>query len=385
MGMATKAGLALILVPLLLIVACAPALGDTELTLTTDFSLDWLGPLTLSYDDGFGLDSLYLRGQIRDYRWRLGVMPVEWGPSPGEDLLFSGDRGLPLAWVSADYRGFAILPALHYENFYARLQPRGGSDRYLIGRRYTTGNERWQAGLTEIVLLSGDFSPYYLIPYPFFPISVGKVFLTESQVGDPKDANMLYGLDLKYRGPEGTAYAALLIDEAPLTPAWEGPWRIGLQLGGERKSLFGRNDLGLWAEYTAVSRYTYTYHTGYARGDYVDGDQPLGHSLGPDADLLRFRLTRQFEGWSGWLELAQERRGEGRFGDRWDPARGQTLEFLTGTVETSSWLKVGSRFTPLAGLTLDLALAGACVANLDNIEGQTGTRMDLSIKVTYEF
>ena len=86
MRLTTKAAAIVICIPLLLALASAPALGGAELTLTAAPSLDWLGPLTLTYDDGlgFGLDSLYLQGRIWDYRWRLGVMPVDWGPSPGE-------------------------------------------------------------------------------------------------------------------------------------------------------------------------------------------------------------------------------------------------------------------------------------------------------------
>ncbi|MGQ9778269.1 MAG: hypothetical protein ACUVRM_00125 [Bacillota bacterium] len=355
----------------------SPACGaEASFTLEVLPAADYLGPLILRLDgDDLDLDSFYLRGRLWGYAWRAGVVPVDWGPSPAEDLLFSGRHGLLSVWAMADYRGFEILPALHYENFYARLAPRDGSDRYLIGRRYTFGGQNWRAGFIETVLLSGDFSPYYLLPYPFFPLSVGKVFLTACGVGDPKDANLLYGLDLTWQGERSKAYIALLIDEAPLTSAWEGPWRVGLQLGGQRQGIFGRPELSFWAEYTALSRYVFTYHEGYARGDYCDGDELLGHPLGPDADLLRLRLTKKEKGGrSFWAELTRERHGEGGFGDRWDPSAGQILEFLTGTVETAWGIGLGFNLPLGEEGCLGLTLSSALVENLDHHAGETGGR-----------
>ncbi|MGE5529690.1 MAG: hypothetical protein ACM3X6_11200 [Patescibacteria group bacterium] len=366
------------LAALLLALAAAPATADPAgLTLSVDAPLPWLDPLVLAWEeDGLRLQALSVHGEIWGYELRAGMMPVAWGPSPFENLLFGDGPGLPLVWLAADYDGFEILPAMHYENFYAALPPRGGSDRYLIGRRYTAGSGRWQFGLIETALLSGDFSPYYLIPYPFFPLSVCKVFLTESRVGDPKDANLLYQLDACYNGERGFGYAALLIDELPITPAWNGPYRIGLQLGGGIERFLGRDDLALAGEYTAVSRYTFTYHEGYAAGDYWAGDGPLGHALGPDADLLKARLTRDFGTWLGWIELARERHGEGGFGDRWDPAAGQALEFLTGTVETTWMLGAGCEIGLGGGFTAGLELAVGRVSNLNHrlgIDGWDGT------------
>lgn len=376
--------IALILALPALLLAGSPAHGaEAAFSLEIRPAGECLGPLELRLDEGgFDLDSLYLQGALWGCTWRIGVVPVDWGPSPAEDLLFSGRHGLLSVWAITDYRGFEILPALHYENFYARLAPRDGSDRWLIGRRYTFGGGRWRAGFTETALLSGDFSPYYLIPYPFFPLSVGKVFLTACGVGDPKDANLLYGLDLAWEGEKGNAYAALLVDEAPLTAAWEGPWRIGLQLGGERRGFRGRPDLSLWAEYTAVSRYAFTYHEGYARGDYCDGSELLGHPLGPDADLLRLRLTKAESGRSLWLELSLERHGEGGFGDRWDPSRGQALEFLTGTVETAYWLGFGLGFPVGEEGRLELALSSAWVENCAHRTGETGWRSRMEIALS---
>lgn len=371
---------------LVLSLPAASRAAGLDMPLTIETTSPLVGPLSLAYDgSSLALDAGYLQGTLLGYRWRLGVQPLAWGPSPFENLLYSDRVSLPQLWVSYDYHGFEILPAMHYENFYARLLPRDGSDRYLIGRRYTCGNERWQAGLIETVLLSGGFSPYYLIPYPFFPISVGKVFLTESRVGDPNDANILYGLDIKYAGRRASGYAALMIDEAPLTRVYQGPWRVGVQIGGERREFLGCEDLRLQGEYTAISRYAFTYREGYARGDYLHGDASIGHTLGPDADLLQVRAIGERADSQTWFGLARERHGEGRFGDRWEPAAGQALELLTGTIETTYWLRGGYGFVPADGWRLEFDARAGYVMNLDHVEDQTGMRYNLAVKAVYKF
>ncbi|NLG84758.1 MAG: hypothetical protein GX493_09195, partial [Firmicutes bacterium] len=177
------------------------------------------------------------------------------------------------------------------------------------------------------------------------------------------------------------AYAALLIDEAPLTSAWEGPWRVGFQLGGEKGDVFGRPELSFWVEYTAISRYTFGYPEGYSRGDYVDGHELLGHPLGPDADLLRLRLTREKEGRFFWLELTRERHGEGGLDDRWDPSCGESLAFLTGTVETARGCGLGLGL-PFGGENrLEFALSTARVKNRDHHPGEEGWRCRVELRM----
>ncbi|NLG83422.1 MAG: hypothetical protein GX493_02180, partial [Firmicutes bacterium] len=111
---------------------------ETAWSLELRHTAEWFGPLALSLrGEDLVFTSFYLQNTLWGYAWRTGIVPVEWGPSPAEDLLFSGRQGLLSLWAITDYHGFEILPALHYENFYARLTPRDGTNRWLIGRRYT--------------------------------------------------------------------------------------------------------------------------------------------------------------------------------------------------------------------------------------------------------
>lgn len=385
--MTTRQVMAAILAAGALLAAAAPALGaDWELILEADGGCRHLGPIALTVDEeGPAPLSLYYRQMTRRYELRLGFMPVDWGPAPGENLLFGDRARLPLLWFATDFSGFEILPAMHYETFYARLSP-GGAGRYLIGRRYTVSGNQWEIGLTETALLSGDFSPYYLIPYPFFPLSVCKVFLDRSRVGDSRDANLLYGLDYTRTWGDLSAYIAFMADEIPLTKSWDGPWRVGLQIGAERQGVLGRDDLALSAEYTAISRYAFTYYEEYEDGDYQSGGRPLGHSLGPDADLLRLRLTKDFQTWRGWCELARERHGEGRFReDRWDTADGRDLAFLTGTVEASYWLNLGFDISLGECWRLKLEAGAAGVKNEGNVPGAAGSAARAAVKMAYSF
>ncbi|MGE5599084.1 MAG: hypothetical protein ACM3XS_06865 [Bacteroidota bacterium] len=384
-GLATPS---IILSALLCLLAATPASGETGLALTLNPppAGGWLSPCAVVRDgQGWSLRQLFFSAELWDYELGAGWRPVDWGPSPGEDLVFGGLVGLPQIRLAASYAGFEILPPLEYENFYAFLPPRDGSGRLLIGRRYTTdwSEGRWMLGFTEAALLSGDYSPYYLIPYPFFPLSVGKVFLSETRTGDRHDANMLYGLDLAYRDEGLTAYASLLVDEAPLTAAWAGPWRVGAQFGAEIAGVFGREDLKMWGEYTGISRYAYAANEGYARADFLAGSRLLGHPLGPDADLFLLRMVHEAGTRRTWCGMARERRGEGGLDDRWTPVDGQTLSFLGGTVETSFWVEGGLSVRFGEDLTVAGSAGLARVTNQDNLEGVTGWAGRFSLDVTY--
>ena len=222
-------------------------------------------------------------------------------------------------------------------------------------------------------------------PLPLIPLEVTQLVLQylDDEGGGNLYCNMVMAVDLRYDGERFSPYFSVYVDDLPPTGEWNSHYKVGLQAGAEIEEPFGWAGTRLWLDYTAIARHTYSYWTEWPQGDYVDGALLLGHPLGPDADLLTGRLT--WTGTGAWVEIRRERHGEGRFPDAMDPVAEQTLELLTGIVETSYWIRTGRTFTPADGLTLEFALGGAYVTNLDNAEGRTGTRTDLGLRLTYEF
>lgn len=345
-----------------------------------------LEPISLSYFDG----RLYPLSAALDWDWlgldfKLGWLPLDWGPSPGYDLSFSATRGHFMLYMTGDFSGMELIPPFHWEQAYIRLEPRAGAGRLMIARRYEVEAGRWTLGYVEAALLTGDYSLWYLNPYPLIPLEVTQLALQYlgAESGENLYCNMIMDVDVKYHGDGFQWYISFYVDDLPPTAEWVSHYKIGLQAGLEVDRPFNLDGTRLWLDYTAITRHTYSYWAEWPQGDYVDGSLLIGHPLGPDADLLTIRLTWQDR--KTWVELQRERHGEGRFPDPMDPVTEQTLEFLTGVVETSYWLKAGRAFALGERLELCLELGAAHVANLDNTAGKTGSGFCLNMQVEYEF
>ncbi|MGE5551266.1 MAG: hypothetical protein ACM3ZC_12175 [Bacteroidota bacterium] len=326
-----------------------------------------------------------IQGRLFTYDLRLGYIPLNWGPAPVNNLSLSPTRGHLMLWMQNDFTGMELIPPFHWEQAYIFLEPRNGAARYMLARRYKIEAGRWRLGYVEAALLTGDFSPWYLNPYPLIPLEVTQLMLQylDADGGGNEYCNMIMAIDAKYHGDHANGYVSVYVDDLPPTSDWVSHYKLGIQAGLEFTKPLGCEDTRLWLDYTAITRHTYTFYDTWPQGDYVDGGLLLGHPLGPDADLLTARLI-----WTGsdtYLELQRERHGEGRFPDPMDPVTAQTFELLTGVVETSYWLKGGRTFAVQDCLRLDLELGVAYVENAANEPGAAGVRYSLEARVTYKF
>lgn len=382
-----KIGYILILAVLFSLSALAvssPSLADTVGPPGSILPMD--AGLSLSYQDGhWDLLSVAVPFDFLGCGFQFGWVPLNWGPAPGDNLAFSPTRGHLMLYMTRDFGGMEVIPPFHWEQAYIFLEPRNGIDRYMVARRYRIEAGRWSLGYSEAALLTGEFSPWYLNPYPMIPLEVTQLVLQylKAEGGRNDYCNMIMAVDARYQGERTAWYGSLFVDDMPPTSTWAIHYKVGIQGGMELEEPFGWAKTRLWLDYTAISRHTFSFYEEMPQGDYVDGDDLLGHPLGPDADLITARLTWTSSG--SWVALQRERHGEGRFPDPHDVVTDQTFELLTGIVETAYWFKGGRSFALTDRLSVQLELGAAYVLNLDNVLDATGTRFNLAAQMAYTF
>ena len=377
MGLAPIA-LGFLLVLAGLVFAAGPAFA-LEITPPSSFSLSCRDGRLYPFELAFSWE-------IGGYEMAFGWLPLDWGPAPGDDLAFAPTRGHLMVYMKNRFAGMELIPPFNWEQAYIFLEPVAGQSRYMIARRYEVAAGRWTLGYIEAAVLTGDFSPWYLNPYPLIPLMVTQLTLQYlgAPGGENRFCNAIMHVDARYSGERASAYVAFFADDMPPTSSWANHYKIGLQLGGGLKEPFGLKDTELQVDYVGITRHTYTFYAENPEGDWVDGDLFLGHPLGPDADQLTVSFVWEKKG--RWLAFRRERHGEGRrYRDPQEPVTAQTLEFLTGVVETSYLVGGGGSFCLGEHLTLDLGLYAGYVSNLKNIPGRRGTRLELEAKLTYAF
>ncbi|NLG83423.1 MAG: hypothetical protein GX493_02185 [Firmicutes bacterium] len=342
--------------------------------------------LSFSYREGrFYPLAAAFTWEIGGYEMAFGWLPLDWGPAPGDDLAFATTRGHLMLFMKNHFTGMELIPPFAWEQAYLFLEPVAGRKRYMIARRYEVAAGRWTLGYIEAAVLTGDFSPWYLNPYPLIPLMVTQ--LTLQYLGDPggenRFCNAIMHVDARYEGERASAYVAFFADDLPPTSSWANHYKFGLQLGGGLKEPFGLKETELRIDYVGLTRHTYTFYAENPEGDWVDGGLLLGHPLGPDAERLTVSLVWEKKG--RWLAFCRERHGEGRFRDPQEAVIDQTLEFLTGTVETTYLVGGGGDFSLGSHLSCDLGLYIGHVVNLANVPGREGLRLAFEAKLTYRF
>lgn len=309
----------LLLALTLSIVAAAPALAG-DLDLDVQFSL---GPSPVP---SFDTASITYTGE----HWSLeaGRQQIHYGPGGFGQLVVGPAIGLDGLSFSVNYAGFT------YHQFWADLD--GASDRRFFGHRTEYSNGGLTIGVSDTVVLAGDIPAAFYTPAPW-PYILTQWFLRKQVLN--ANVNNLIGIDVSWR-PIDTLdiYAEVLIDDYPTLPPATAPSRAGGLVGLAYRDYPNQGELRI--EYTRINRYTYC-HFG-DNTEYVYQGAPLGHWLGPDADMLaaeyswdareNARLSAR-----GFLQ----RHGEGKLGDIWTPADGHSPIILTGEVEWSAGLRLG--------------------------------------------
>lgn len=224
-------------------------------------------------------------------------------------------------------------------------------------------------------------APIYLfsvVPYSLLE----KVVKEDSSSDEVWRNNVMWSLDVDWApAPLTRLYGEFLIDDLSFSSD-KKPTQMGYQIGVMRSG-FGRlRDLTLEAEWTKISRYTYTQARRISasdtlgagsRLDFTHGDDSLGHPIGPDSEAYYLAARYDASASSKWeLSLEIRRSGELDLGDPWTVGDPIPSTFsLSGTVETSTRMMLSYSFYPewWAGSVATVGGGFRKVTNHDNVEG----------------
>ncbi len=235
-------------------------------------------------------------------------------------------------------------------------------------------------GFTDACVFGGDnvFPDLYYLN----PLTIG--YISQWTRGD--DSNTLICLDGRVDLNNWGFYIQWLIDDYQYAEDENGEpnhtgWNLGVQLVdpiGLRKSF-------LVAEYTRVSRWTYTYFRPAARYSYCG--LPLGHPDGPDFDKLFIlgihHLNEKIDIVSGFY---LKRKGETTTQTQWPipemPRVPGTYfpeeNFLSGVIERSLSISLGLRYYNLPNLSILSNVTYTVINNHKNIAGKDKKYLGLS-------
>ena len=351
-----------------------------------------------------GLSEAYLNWGSDQFQFSLGRKVITYGP---------GRYGFPalgaLSVVNADDLGFGTVEGYDQfgclidcgrfkcHKFYALVSE--DFFRALHGLRlsYTWGD--FTLGASETALTNDDTPWFYYLPLPIYLHQ----FVAGRFLKIPNSntfANVAMDFDLTWQiQPNLKVYAEYYMDDRPwprfdkdwhlVIPEWDQCWwKCGYQAGLAWEEVFNQPNLNFYAEYTRIDQYTYTsWHPGaWISGlDWTYRGRMIGEALGPDSDRLNLELTWQpTSEWRWSLFYIKKRHGEGEIGDHWIYVPGQTVVFLTGTVETTDRLMFGVSKTK-GEFELGGKLGLAYIDNLAHQAGQSKWQPQVLIYSSYHF
>ncbi|MFO7676109.1 MAG: capsule assembly Wzi family protein [bacterium] len=214
------------------------------------------------------------------WRLRLGVGRDEfrWGPGyTGAVILGDEAPALDHVGLVADYGGFK------YQGLTAYLSRWGLKHRFVSLQRVELSPwRRLRLGGVLANVYSWDSlqtRSFFGMMNPLIPI-----YLEVANSGH--DDNLLVGADLVLDFAPFRAYAALLVDNFEFLPREQMPPNAtAVQVGGRWAPNL---PLDVRAEYVRINPFTYYHRIHHIM--YEHYGMPLGHGLGPDADLLDLRV-----------------------------------------------------------------------------------------------
>lgn len=278
-------------------------------------------------------DRAYLAVERGPLRASFGRDYLAWGARRGGELLVS-DAGLSHDALALRLR----LRRFELSSVTGLLS--SSRDRWFAAHRLEADLGPVTLGVQEAaVYQSPNPEPAY-----FFPVS----FYYGNQFNERADDNVILGADIEWGGRFGIVDGELLVDDfiydgdpAPQKVAWRvSAGHVVAVCGGA---------LDLRADYTRVSRFTFTHRdslAAYRAGGAGPGDPLLGTQLGPDADRIALE-TRWVPGarHAVWARCERTRRGDGNR-DRagWVPGSAWEYPFPSGQVERTTRLELGAEW-----------------------------------------
>ena len=263
-----------------------------------------------------------------------GVGLPKWGPGRTGSLIMSG-RTNPLPHV-----GYHLaVGRADYVRFVGMMEPE--QRRRLLGHRLEYFPTSWlRLGVSETAVVSGDASALLYWPFPGLPLYALQRAVSQRDVAQDSLINVNLGADFaatlpgEGRRPELEVYGELLIDDAQGTASSRDsvPDFLGGLVGVRVPRFTSDPRFSGYLEYVAISSYVYSHKN--PDNNYVYRGTVIGHSLGPDADMLA--VVADFRPDSHTIVSllgAVVRHGESGIGHPWSPAEDCDREAPSGVVE----------------------------------------------------
>jgi hypothetical protein len=257
--------------------------------------------------------------------------------------------------------------------------------RYLIIKRLDLTPVRWlNLSFSEAATFGGE--NYALTPYHFNPL----VFLHTYQHNWDYDANLMFHLDAKLMFTGRCFYAALLVDDFQLeSDPNNEPNHLGINLGAELADLF--LDWSFFMiEYTAATRYLYCHFYPFQRYEYRG--HPIGPAAGTDFDEVFAKyIYHTGYAYDLYMQASYMRRGEVAIDSLWPipeiprvPGTSFPADnFLSGVVENTVSLGIGTRKALRSDLVLDVYVGGIQVKNAGHFAGENRSSISLAVKIDW--
>jgi len=263
-----------------------------------------------------------------------GVGLPQWGPGRTGSLIMSG-RTPPIPHVG--YR--LVVGQADYVRVVGLMESE--QRRRLLGHRLEYSPTSWlRLGVSETAVVSGEASPLLYWPFPGLPLYALQRAVSQRDIAQDSLINVNFGADFvatlpgKGRRPELEVYGELLIDDAQgtLSDRDSVPDFLGGLVGVRVPRFTGDPRFSGYLEYVAISSYVYSHRN--PDNNYVYRGTVIGHSLGPDADMLA--VVADFRPDSHTIVSllgAVVRHGESGIGHPWSPAEDCDREAPSGVVE----------------------------------------------------
>lgn len=329
--------------------------------------------LSVEYD-GFQLLLVHAIESFGPFELFAGVGLPQWGPGRTGSLIMSG-RTAPLPHVGYHLaRGRA-----DYVRFVGMMEPE--QRRRLLGHRLEYSPTSWlRLGVSETAVVSGEASALLYWPFPGLPLYALQRAVSQRDVAQDSLINVNLGADFvatlpgKGRRPELEAYGELLIDDAQGTISNRDsvPDFLGGLVGVRVPRFASDPRFSAYLEYVAISSYVYSHRN--PDNDYVYRGTVIGHSLGPDADMLAVATEfRPDSKTAVSLTGAVVRHGESEIGHPWSSADGRGREFPSGIVEKTVKASLEVERTLREPVVVAGRLELGTTFNKEHVQGSTGT------------
>lgn len=260
-----------------------------------------------------------MRLPIFGIRMEVGRDNQWWGPGRKGTLIVSNNSHFDMISISGKFNRFRGY-------FFASVID-NVKQKYISGHRIVLEVPlRTQVGISEVVVYQGrNPEPIYLNPLIPYYLAQHNLF---------SDDNILWSVDFSSIPFYGLKlYGEILIDDYQYEQNPPAPNKLGYLGGLYFIDPLYVNGLDFRIEYTRINRWVYSHRE--SSNVYINEGKYIGHWLGPDSDLLFFKISNKaIKKLAIELSYEIERHGEARDPySSWSPKIDPKTRTLTGIVE----------------------------------------------------